>query len=304
MNTGRKEFFLSEKGWSVVFLIIVSAGYALLSVAIRILATVFGPLTQVYIRVGLGAIAGIIIFRRKVRWKRIFLAPLSDWMSLMVMGVVGYALMVYFITIGALNAKLVNVSVVYATTSLFTYFYSVALLKKGFSWMVLGYILMSLVGVGMIATKAYVPVLRNFGRGEWFVLLSAACGAWYYVGRKMLSDFFNNSEISVLVMIIAFISSFVMAGIAGEKLVISGRLAWELLLGLVIGGGFNIVTIFLENYAFKHLDAVVGSQILLADNIFALLFGFLIYGERMGLPEMVGAVVVILAVYQINAKSG
>lgn len=72
------------------------------------------------------------------------------------------------------------------------------------------------------------------------------------------------------------------------------------MLGLVLGSSLNIVCTFFENFAVKHLDSVFASQILLTENIFAFILGYLLYREQVTFQEFVGATIIIASVYGVN----
>ncbi|MBI5019593.1 DMT family transporter [Candidatus Gottesmanbacteria bacterium] len=285
---------------SVGFLVIVSAAYTLLSVGSRLLSEGFQPMTQVYMRILLATIALIIVFRKKIRVAHIAKTPMRDRWVLFTMGTIGYSVAVYFVTLGALNAKLVNVAIIFASVPFFSYLYAFLFLKKRFDLKLTGLLLVSLIGISFVATKSFAPRLEAFGTGEWFTLLATATMAWFFVGRKLLSNHLNTEEITVTVMAVAAVSGFILAVIRMETFSISAFANPHVLLGLAIGGLMNVLVNPIEIYAFDHLDAVFGSQILLLENVFALLFGYLLYAETVSFPEIIGGLIIIISVYIAN----
>lgn len=287
-----------------IFLLVLNAGgYSLLNVAVRLMDKGFQPFIQVYLRILIATLLGVIVFRKQLRWKKIKTTSLSDWIILFIMGVVGFALMISFITLGALEAKLLNVSVIYSTVVFFSYLYSIWVLKSKPDVRVLFFVGIALWGVAALSTGSLLPILGGFGRGELYVLLSAAAGAWYYVGRKMLSEHLNTSEISIITMLIATLSAFIIAMVFGERLNKDTIFHVQALAGLAIGGVVVVLSTFIENFSFKHLPAVLGSQILLLENVFSVFFGFVLYKEILSLPQIIGAVAVIVSVYLMNKVS-
>lgn len=287
-----------------IFLLVLNAsGYSLLNVAVRLMDKGFQPFTQVYLRILIATLVGTFVFRKQLRWKKIKTTSLSDWIILFIMGVVGFALMISFITLGALEAKLLNVSVIYSTVVFFSYLYSIWVLKSKHDVRVLFFVGIALWGVAVLSTGSLLPMLGGFGRGELYVLLSAAAGAWYYVGRKMLSEHLNTSEISIITMLIATLSAFIIAMVFGERLNKDTIFHVQALAGLAIGGVVVVLSTFIENFSFKHLPAVLGSQILLLENVFSVFFGFVLYKEILSLPQIIGAVAVIVSVYLMNKVS-
>lgn len=291
---------VSARTLSIGFLVIVSASYTFLSIAARLLSEGFQPMTQVWLRIALGSLALTLILRKQLRWKHMLGMPVRDRWILLSMGTIGYSVAVYFVTLGAINAKLVNVSVIFASAPLFAYLYAYLFLKKPFDGKLLGLLLVSLLGIAVVATKSFVPLLAPFGVGEWYTLIATATMTWFFVGRKTLSAHLNTSEITIAVMAIAAVSGFLIALIRGETVALSAFANTHVLLGLAIGGFMNALVNPIEIYAFKHLDAVLGSQILLLETVFSLIFGFLFYAELATLPEFVGGLIIIGSVYIAN----
>lgn len=257
-------------------------------------------MTQVYMRILLATIALTIVFRKNIRWSHITKTPPRDMWILLTMGTIGYSIAVYFVTLGAINAKLVNVAIIFASVPFFSYLYAFIFLKKPFTIKLTTPLLLSLMGISFVATKSFTPKLASFGLGEWFTLIATATMAWFYVGRKLLSKHLNTQEITVLLMAIAALSGWILALIRRETFSLSAFANPHVLLGLVIGGLMNVIVNPIEIYAFDHLDAVFGSQILLLENVFALLFGYFLYSETVSLPEIIGGLIVVGSVYIAN----
>lgn len=295
---------LSLKIKSILLLIVAAFGYALLNVAVRLMNEGMAPMTQVYTRIFLGLFIAVLFLYRKISFKKLTKIPIKDWIVMMAMGIIGFSLMVYFITLGALEAKLINVSIIYASTTLFVYLYSIIFFKEKIRPKVFGLIFISLIGIGMVAGKSFIPMIGNFGRGEFFVFLSAITGAVYYVGRKALSNILNTQEITLIVMLIAGISSFVIAIALKEPFSWRNLLIPNVIIGLSIGAIFNFVSNYAEIFAFKHLPSVLGSQILLSENLFSPLFGIIFYKEIISLPELVGGILIVSSVYFTNKILG
>jgi len=60
---------------AILYLVIVAAGYSLLSIAVRLMNNGLEPLTQVYLRIGLGVLVASIVFSRNFRVKEVLGVP-------------------------------------------------------------------------------------------------------------------------------------------------------------------------------------------------------------------------------------
>lgn len=291
MNIRKKAIF------SLTF---VALGYSLLSVAVRLLDKGFEPLTQGYLRLGLGFVVATLILRKNISWKNITHLTKPSWLLIFSMASIGYAVGVYFINLGAVITNLLNISVIYGTIPFFVYFYSLLLHKKRADPKILLTLLISLYGVSVIASKSFFPSFSAFGKGEFFVLLSAASFAWFYAARKFLPTNLTNSEITVLTMPIAFVVLFLAAILTGEHFYFRNLFTLDTLMGLVIGAGFNIVSSLFTSFSFQNLEAHFASQILLLENVFSPIIGLTFYGERLDQIIVFGALIVVFCIIISN----
>lgn len=287
----------SLKQRAILALSVVAFSYALLSVVIRLMNAGFGPFTQVYLRIGLGCILTAVVFYRKIHFAKFFTVSKKDWFFLLLMGIVGYGLSVDLATLGTLQTKLLDVSVMASTTPFFIFLFSVIVLRKAFHPFLLFFVVMAFYGVCVLATKSLMPTLTNFGTGDFYVLLFAVGLGFYIYGRKMLSSRLNTYEIAVITMAIASVVSYFVALGFKESVSIAGFFNPSAFFGLILGGVLNLVATTLETFAFKHLNAVAGSQLLLLENIFAPVFGFVFYKEYLLPVEFFGALLVIAGVW-------
>ena len=295
-----KRIFLSKKSQAIVALVATAFGYALMSVAVRLMGEGFEPMTQVCLRLFFGSLLSLLVLGKNVNWATVKILPKKDWLTLFLMGFLGYAVAVYLITLGALTSKIVNVSIIFSTTPFFVYFYSYFFLKKPIKISLILLLTVSLLGVSIVASKSFIPAVSGFDIGELYTLLSAAAFGTYYVARKKLSSRLNNSEITVIVMPIAALFSFTFALMKGENIAWQSFKNTSALLGLTIGAIQNLTSTLFTNFAFKHIDAVLGSQILLTESLFALLLGLILYREFLSAPEADGALLIICSVYITN----
>lgn len=285
---------------SVIALLLVALGYSLLGVAARLLENGFEPMTQVYVRVFIGFLLSMVIFRKELRFKIMSAIPRTDWFWLLMMGIFGYALSVYFITRAALTTTLINTAVIFALLPFVVYFYSFFLLKEKVRLVLIGLLIIALVGVSLIATKQVIPNLSVTGEGEVFALLSVLCAGFWSIGRKKLSPTLNNSEITMIVMFVAAASGCIIAFGRGEEFSFSAFAMGPVILGLFMGSVLNVVLTFFENFAFGTIDLVLGNQILMTENVFALVFGYFFYAEIISATELVGALLILSTVFIAN----
>lgn len=291
---------------AIASLVATALLFALLSIATRLLDRGMGHLTQVYMRVGLATLLACLVFAPKLDLvRKIPAIPGKDWIALLVMGTLGYSIAVYFITRGSIEAKLVNVSVIYSTLPFFVYLNSIVLFKAKLSARTVAILAAGLYGVAVVSAKSFVPALSGFGRGEIFVIASAVTSAAFFTARKVMSDHLNNQETTVMVMAIATVSTVILATVAREPLPALSAFSDPLILtGLAIGIIGNILANWFEMFAFRVLNEVYASQILLSETVFAVILGFFLYGETVLPVELAGSAIIVGSVYLANRELG
>lgn len=291
---------VSNKNKSILALVVVAFFYVVLNVVVRWLNLGFQPFTQVYLRLFGAFVLLITVFKKNISFGKIVKTPKKDWLPLVVMGVLGYGMMVYFVSVGALKTSLLSVSIILGMAPFFSYFLSLIFLKDVFKLEKVLLTLLSLFGVSIMASGSFSIKLMGFGTGELMVLISAILLAAYSVGRKLLSEHLNDWEITAVVMFLASVTAFLMAVARGESFSTRGFAIPIVIAGLILGSFLNAIGTFLENFSFKHLDVVLGNQILLTENLFSLLLGYFLYGEVFNFNQLIGALVVIISIYLNN----
>jgi drug/metabolite transporter (DMT)-like permease len=290
----------SKRALAFLSLLFIALGFAAMRVASRWMDEGLGNFTQVFLRVFGALILVTIIFHKQVSWKRIFHLKPKDWMILIAIGTLGYAVMIYSITRAALLTNLVSVSVLYSTVPFWVYLYGLILSRQKFSWRAAGLLVVSSWGIGMIASGQLLPNLGKFGLGEWLALAAAAFDAVWYMGIKLLEGKLNSREITVGALAIASISTFIMKTWLGEPFSFSVFSNWHVLSALTFGILQNGWVTLLMAFSLKYVDEVVATQIMLIESIYAIGFGYFLYAEIISPVQALGTLIIIASVYLMN----
>lgn len=292
---------MSKRTLAIIVGITMSLLYGLMSVFSRWLNLGFDPITQVYLRVFGAAVLGSIVFSRQINWKKFTTLSLGEWLMLLLMGVGGYGLMVFAITQGALLTSLLNVSVVFSTVPFFVYFLGLIFFHKQLDWKIVALLLISVWGVGILASGRLIPNLSQFGIGDWWVLLSTLMEAVWFIGLKVLGNKLNGRELGASAQFIAGTTLLAVSFLVREASPSLSSLTIPLVVvGLVAGILVNIVTPIMSVFMFNNLDEVFATQLLLFENVFSLFIGWMFYHETRSPIQLLGAGAVILAVYLMN----
>ncbi len=289
-----KEKNSPDRKKGILALITVTIFYASAGAVLRYLSYSFGLYQQIYLRTFIGLLLGFIFFR-KVDYGKLSKISVKEWLLLTVRtasNVLAATLWVYATPI----TKLANIAFIDSLplTAVLSFLF---VLEKA-SWKKVVWVAMSFLGVFVVSVKN-LSNLGSFGFGELVVFISGFFFAFRNISRRWQSKLLNDQEISQIMFAIGIVVLFFMSIAVGEKMAFPPMniLLWALLL---FGGIIMFANIYLTNYGFASVPAVLGNNILNLEGIFALGIGFLFYGEISTLRELLGGVLIIASVVKMN----
>ena len=215
---------MHTKTLAIFALIITAACFPLFSISARLVNVGIPSLTQVAIRIGIGLLLTILIFQKNINWRKFTRISVRDWLALLLMGVVGYGISTYLTTVGVLHTTLINASVVGNAEPFFVLLFSFILLRNKLDKISLPTLILtitSLIGITIVSTNSLLPILSKFGVGELYILGYAATSAFYIIGAKLLSNLLDTTEVTVITMALATISTGIFAFLNHETLSLS-----------------------------------------------------------------------------------
>lgn len=280
----------------VLALILLALVFASMGLFARYLSTSFLLFQQVYLRMLAAFVVGFFVFRKQVNISNYKKLPLKDW-SIIVLRAVSYSLFgIILFTQAIIITKYSNVSFIGSLPM--TAVLGFILLHEKFIFKKFFLIILAFVGVLIISVKDYSNIF-NWGKGETLTLISTVFFSLSYVARKWQSNLLNNKELTVINFLVAFLTVFLVSIFKGDGLPIFGW-HWGLFLAVVGAGIFNILNVFLTNYGFQKVEAVLASNILTLESVFAVVLGFLFYKEVPILNELLGGMAIALSVIAMN----
>lgn len=294
ISTGITKRTEHQKG--VVALVALSLVFASMGLFARFLSSDFTVLQQVYLRILMAFIIGIFFFKNNFSFQKLSKISKSEWMLLIFRSALTYLLGVTLFTKAIILAKYSNVSFIGALP--IVALLGVLLLKEKMTFKKLMLIFTAVFGVILIAIKDYSN-LFIWGQGEFIAFVSTFAFGLSYISRKWHSNLLNNQEISMLTFLIAFVIVFLFSIISGESLPTQG---WNssILIAVILAGLFNVFNLFLTNYGFQKVEAILASNILTLESIFSLFIGIVFYSEFPIAKEIIGGVIILLSVIGMN----
>ncbi|NMC35562.1 DMT family transporter [Candidatus Beckwithbacteria bacterium] len=286
----------TDKERGILALIVLAIVFASMGLFARYLATGFLLFQQVYLRMLAAFVIGILVFGKHIQLAKFRLLSKKDW-ALIFLRAISYALFgIILYTQAIIITKYSNVSFIGSlpTTAVFGFI----LLKEKLSIKKFVLVLLAFAGVVLISVQDFSNLL-SWGRGEVLTLISIIFFSLSYIARKWQSDTLNNYELTVINFLVAFVIVFLVSLVKGDGLPVAN---WNMSLVLmVIGAGiFNIANVFLTNYGFQRVEAVLASNILMLESCFAVVFGFVFYQEIPLAKEFLGGLIIIASVIAMN----
>ncbi len=288
----------AEHRKGVLALIWLAFIFAAMGLFVRYLSTGFLLFQQVYLRVSAAAVLGFIAFRTHLRWNKIRQISTREWWLILFRATSNYLIGVTLFSQAILWTKYSNVSFIGALPM--TALYGFVLFREKITWQKILLVLVAFVGVIVISVKDYSQ-LFVLGKGEIAAFVSTVFFSLGYVARKWHSNLLNNREITELIFVIAFGLVLITSLISGESIPTTGW-TWGLLLAVLGAGFFNVLNLFLINYGFEHVEAVLASNLLTLESVFAIALGFLFFRELPNLKELIGGTVIIVSVIRMNRE--
>lgn len=280
----------------ILSLIVLALVYASMGLFIRYLAGTFSIYQQVYLRTFAAFCVGMIIFSRNMEFSKLFKISSKEWMLLFARSACFYMIGVSFFSRAIIETKYGNVSFIGALP--LTALFGVFLMGEKISRKAFFYIIVTLLGAAIMSAPDFAHIL-NWGRGELFAFVSTIFFCLSYVTRRWHSTLLNNKEITVLMLGIASIQVFAMSLFFGESLPMQGW-SYTMLFAVLCAGIMVVINMFLTNYGFEHVEAVLASNLLMLESPFALVIGLLFFREFPVMRELIGAACIAYGAWKMN----
>ncbi|MCE7913054.1 MAG: DMT family transporter [Candidatus Brocadia sp. AMX3] len=286
----------SDKHKGVIALILLALVFASMGLFARYLATGFLLFQQVYLRMFAALLICLILFRKQIDFKKFLKVTAKDWL-IIVLRAVSYSLFgIILFTQASLVTKYANVSFISALPM--TALLGFLLLGEKFSLKKATYVVLAFIGVFIISVQDYSNIF-TWSRGEMITLASTVFFSLSYVARRWQSDFLNNTELTVANFFVAFLAVFLVSLFKGDGLPVAGW-NWGLLLAVIGAGIFNALNVFLTNYGFQKIEAVLAGNILTLEALFAVFLGFIFFGETPMPRDVLGGAFISFSVIAMN----
>ena len=286
-----------QKG--VLSLVVLSAVYASMGIWARGLSHDFLIFQQVYLRVFVALGLSLIFLHRKLDYSKLARISRNEWLLLAARGLLAGVTVVIF-SQAVIDTKLGNVAFIQSLP--FIALFGIIFFKERLSWQKLLFIILSLIGVFLIAVSDYHNLL-HWGRGEFLSVILGLCFALLVVSRKWHSKLLNNYEITTTIFVFQAVSILMISIAVGEGI---PKFQWHpwVLATLLMAGIMNVVNFNLANYGFSKVNNILAGNVLTLEAFWSVVFGFLIFRETLSVKEFMVGLLIILGVIGMNRLTG
>jgi len=282
----------------VVALAILAAIFGLTAVMARYFSKGTGVFEQWYLRYSVSFLFTLLIFWKSISLRKFLKLSQREWLIVIFRAILGSVAAVAIYTLAAQKAKVGPVAFmqVLPTTALLGVF----LLHEKISIAKIALITLSFLGAAIVVVPS-VHDISGFNLGELLSFISGACFSLQFVTRKWHTSELNNQEITLAMVGIGMVLNYALSLLVYHRAFATGA-DWSIkyTILLVAAGMLSAVMIFLVSYGFEHVSAVVASTILDLEQIFGVIFGYVFYRETLSSREVIGGLVILVAVVLMN----
>lgn len=262
----------------------------------RALSTSFPLFTQVFVRIFAAFLMCVVLFSKDFRWKTVRSISRKDWFVLIVRSICFYAIGIPLFTLSIIETKYGNVSFVNAIP--LSALLGWILLREKMTPQKFLFLFLAFFGVVLISVADFTHIWE-WGKGEMLALLSSFAFSISYIGRRWQTAHLSDKQITTFMLGLGSLAVLALMGVSGQGLA-SASWSFTLLGIILLAGVFNAVNLFLTNYGFAKVEAILAGNILMLESVFGLSIGILFYREIPVVREMIGGLLILVSVWRMN----
>lgn len=287
---------LTETQKGIISLIALALVVSSMGLFMRYLSGAFTVLQQVYLRVLAALLIGLVWFYKDLNFQILKRVSFKEWLLLAFRAIAFYLLGVNLFTQAMILTKYSNVSFIRSLPM--TAILGMLVLGEKLTIKKTLLVLTAFTGVVLISVKDFSHI-TSLGRGELFALISIIVMPLTNILRKWHSKLLNDKEITQIMFGVAFLAVFVFSILSGESLPLQN---WTpaVIIALLGAGLFNVFIIFLTNYGFQRVKAVLANNLVTLEAFFALVIGFVFYGELPVIKELLGGILIVFSAIKMS----
>ncbi len=272
--------------------------FTLMGVWIRMMNGAFTSYQQVFWRVVLAGVCCWIAFGPQFNAKLLRQLSKKDWAVIASCAFLIYGLSVPLFTVAVLHADLAQVAFISALPAAGPLAW--LLFKEKLHPRALLLIIISTIGLLLVAglgSQSYHLTL-----GTIAAIISMFGFSMSYLMVRYHPKSLTNIQNTTLLFSFGWMPMLVLM-LVDRQSIMPARIHVVALVGLLFSVIFNISGVYVLNHIFKHLKAHVASNILLLEGVFALVIGYMFYGEKLSPAELLGTALIVASTLALSMMS-
>ena len=250
-------------------------------------------------------VLSVVVFYPHIDFHKFLVLPKREWGIIIFRALVGSVLAVSLYTLAAREAKIGIVAFMQVVPS--TALLGIILFHERVSRARLATILLAFAGAALVVVNNFGD-LKGVNTGAFWSLISGMLFGLQFVTRKWHSKALNNQELTVAIIGTGFVMNYLVSLVLYHHFFVTTT-GWDpqFVLMLLLAACLGVANIFLINYGFEHVSAVIAGNILSLEEVFGALFGFLIYRETLSPRDIIGGLIILGAVIftnELNTREG
>lgn len=291
-----KHLFDTSSG--ILALVAVAAYFGVTAVLARYLSANNGIFEQWYLRYGIAFILSLIIFRKRIIYKKILHLPVKEWLVLIFRVITGSIIAVALYTMASQQAKIGPVAFMQAFPSMAIL--SIIIMKEKLTLEKGLLVMFSFLGVIIVVVENPHDLL-SFNIGEIYSLISGIFFALMFITRKWHTGILNNHEITVALLGLGFVANYILSVILYHRLFAETN-QWSVLFIAILffAGAGAVGNIFFLNYGFERVSGIIAGNIMNLEQVFGPIFGYIFYHELLSGREIIGGIIILISAVMMN----
>ncbi len=283
----------------IIALFILSCVWASFGLPIRYLGANFTNLQQIYLRTFVSTLGAFLLFKKDLHFQKFLHMPKKEWMVLLfrVLCMYGFAVILYTQAYKLTTFGEVSFLGAIPTTAVLGFL----LLGEKVTIRKILFILLSVIGILLITVTDFSHFF-TWNRGDELALISDFFFSLSYVARKWQSNYLNNKELSLCMVLFGSILVFSFSMIHREPLPSPQQFSMPILAVIIGAGLLNIASQFLLNFGFQYVEAALASNIVSLESFWAVIFGYVFYGELLSFQALCGGLLILSSVVFLNKE--
>lgn len=287
---------LSDHKKGIIALVVMALVTASMGIFARSLSANFQIFQQVYFRIAVALILALIVFHTSIDFSKVAKIKPKEWSLLIFRSIATYILGVTLFTQAVISAKYSNVLFIEALP--FAAVLGIIFFKEHLTKKKVFFLALAMVGVLFVALKDTSNIF-SWGTGEILMVVSSLGFGLSFISRRWHSPLLNNKEITILTFLISTVLLMILSFLFGEGMPTPN---WDMsLVGVLLGAGlFNVFFLYLSNYGFQKVEAILANNIIMLEVFFGLIIGFMFYSEVPTIKELIGGLLIVISVLGVN----